>query len=136
MLQLTDGWTEVGARIDASLSQLVHQNKIFVGQKLRICSAGLTNANPPQLDLKVNSVCVAEWDAKLGLQKSPPRGLGLGSVVPGGGMVPCVRVLVNRVYPVVFMETLPDGVKIWRSQRAEEKARGLHEHERMKVRST
>ena len=27
-------------------------------------------------------------------------------------MVPCVRVVVQRVYPMVFMETLPDGVKV------------------------
>jgi hypothetical protein len=62
--------------------------------------------------VQINCVCVAEWDAKIGLQSANVRALALSSIQPGGGVVPCVRGVVQRVYPVVFMETLPDGGKV------------------------
>lgn len=57
-------------------------------------------------------MCVAEWDAKLGLQSGGARAVPLASIVHGGGHVPLTRVVVQRTYPVVYMETLPDGTKV------------------------
>ena len=57
-LQLTDGWCEIGCRIDPAMSRLVVQGKIYVGQKLRIHGAGLaSDVTPPQLHVKVLSCC-------------------------------------------------------------------------------
>jgi hypothetical protein len=81
--------------------------------------------------MQINAVRMAEWHAKLGLQQHAPPAYAISSIAAGGGIVPCVRVVVQRVYPVVYMESLEGGGKIWRSGKAEERARAKFDQERI-----
>ena len=54
-----------------------------------------------KLSLCANSTRRARWHARLGTCQSPtPMLLPLGSLVPDGGVVSCVDVVISRVYPV------------------------------------
>ena len=52
------------------------------------------------LELSANSTRRAHWDAKLGLQ-SDRRAfpVPIYSLFPDGGMVGCIDVVINRIYP-------------------------------------
>ena len=127
-IYLTDGWYEVGAVLDSHLKSLLCSGKIFVGLKLHIkCSKILSTSQGKGnilLGLSINNCRRAEWDTKLGIQKASPTFLiKVKSIVPGGGMAPAINVIVCRVFPLVWMESCLDGKKIWRSLKAEERAR-------------
>ena len=75
------------------------------------------------LKIGSNGARRAEWHAKLGVQAAWPFFVGIRSIKPGEGVVPAVMIVVQRVFPVVHMESLPSGEKKWRSTESEEAAR-------------
>lgn len=120
MLELSDGWYSVWTPpLDPHVRTLLDRGALFVGQKLEICGAhvageealpALEAADPTascKLVIYRNGIRRARWDTRLGFH--PHRGKAgflqrLRSVCPGGGVVPAVRCLVVRVYPLCFRE--------------------------------
>ncbi|OIR57862.1 MAG: uncharacterized protein A8A55_1373 [Amphiamblys sp. WSBS2006] len=109
---LSDGWYKIHLSLDPALKRLVAEGKVFVGQKLHLFGAVLKagNAYDPldgfgkvSLEAGANNIRPAEWSRRLGYQKETLFEVALGSVVPGSGIVPKVRVLVETAYPVVYL---------------------------------
>lgn len=46
----------------------------------------------------------AKWWEKLGTQPSPAFTVSLASVKADGGLIPCLDLCVDRVFPVIFSE--------------------------------
>ena len=70
------------------------------------------------MQISANSVRRARWSTRLGFFKDPrPFPIGLRSILPDGGLVSHLRVLVARIYPLVYMEKNGDGQTVFRSER-------------------
>ncbi|XP_023596105.1 breast cancer type 2 susceptibility protein [Trichechus manatus latirostris] len=132
VLELTDGWYAVRAQLDAPLSALLKMGRLTVGQKIITHGAELVGAQdactpleaPESLVLKIsaNSTRTARWYAKLGFFPDPrPFSLPLSSLFSDGGSVGCVDVIIQRTYPVQWVEKTSSGLYIFRDERAEEK---------------
>ncbi|XP_047579060.1 breast cancer type 2 susceptibility protein isoform X1 [Lutra lutra] len=132
IVELTDGWYAVKAQLDPPLSALVKNGKLTVGQKIITHGAELVGSPdactpleaPESLMLKIaaNSTRRARWYAKLGFSPDPrPFPLSLSSLFSDGGNVGCVDVVVQRAYPIQWMERTPSGLCIFRNEREEEK---------------
>lgn len=65
------------------------------------------------LQITGNSTTLARWDARLGpfLHPLPPVA-SLRSLTPDGGVAALVDVVVERLHPVGFIETLQDGTRL------------------------
>ena len=123
---MTDGWYSIRAHIDEYLSSFIQSGRIKVGTKL-LCNAELVGSEegidpldfdeskcsqsiPMALELHANSTRLAKWDSKLGFvnPKHFRQGKGffmiksLNDVIPGGGPLPLVDVLVCRKYNRLF----------------------------------
>ena len=69
-----------------------------------------------------NSTTLARWDARLGplLHDIPgktgrgiiPSVASLRSLTPDGGLTMMIDIVVERLHPVGFIETLPDGTRL------------------------
>lgn len=127
-LEVSDGWHIARGRLDSGLSLLVRERgRIRVGDKLHVSNAALIGAKgrafffgagdelgSSDLKLSINGVRKVPVDlaplTRLGLRKM--FGLfhtKLSEVLPGGGDVPCLVVVVQRSYPVLFVEKGKDG---------------------------
>ncbi|KAI8585763.1 BRCA2, oligonucleotide/oligosaccharide-binding, domain 1-domain-containing protein, partial [Geranomyces variabilis] len=142
-LELTDGWYPIKASIDEALQLYMRQRKILVGDKISVCGAQLVGPAEPcpvleatdavRLKLAVNGTHRARWNARLGYQRSRHFIVGLRQVLPAGGAVPCVDVVVCRRYVPRFLEKLPEGGSVFRNQRAEEEACRVWQREHSKA---
>ncbi|KAJ3154706.1 Breast cancer 2, early onset [Geranomyces variabilis] len=142
-LELTDGWYPIKASIDEALQLYMRQRKILVGDKISVCGAQLVGPADPcpvleatdavRLKLAVNGTHRARWNARLGYQRSRHFIVGLRQVLPGGGAVPCVDVVVCRRYVPRFLEKLPEGGSVFRNQKAEEEACRIWQREHSKA---
>jgi breast cancer 2 susceptibility protein len=129
-VELTDGWYSIRGVLDASLSANVRNRKIKVGTKLLICNGrlegseeGVDPLDPSYscsgqncsiaLYLSANGTRLANWDAKMGFVKPSQyirstRGSllvrSISHIIPGGGNVPLIDVIVCRLYPRMFLE--------------------------------
>lgn len=81
------------------------------------------------LMLSGNSTARARWDAKLGLMRPVPGQLAVctfRSLLPDGGYVPAIDVVITRLYPIGFKGDFEEGKtqEVWdereESQRAKE----------------
>ncbi|XP_035874289.1 breast cancer type 2 susceptibility protein [Phyllostomus discolor] len=131
-VELTDGWYAVKAQLDPSLSALVQKGRLAVGQKIITHGAELVGSPdacspleaPESLRLKIsaNSTRPACWYAKLGFSPDPrPFSLPLSSLFSDGGNVGCVDIVIQRIYPMQWMEKTSSGLYIFRNEREEEK---------------
>jgi hypothetical protein len=72
------------------------------------------------LKLSVNSTRKAKWFAKLGFL-NPQRALTIKlATIKQNSIVGAIDVIVERIYPLSYIETCPDGSKIYRNQKQEE----------------
>ena len=62
---------------------------------MSLLCAGLTGA--------VLGACATRWDAKLGFQRARYFRVSLKSIVPDGGIVPCIKVVIARKYQTRFV---------------------------------
>ncbi|KAF9426293.1 hypothetical protein BGZ94_006722 [Podila epigama] len=136
---VTDGWYVVPAMLDGHLKRAVQRGRLAVGTKVHVCQATmqggenggvaiLERPNAISIGLHSNNTRLARWDAKLGFQKQPLQWTTrLRNIMPEGGLVPGLDVVVLRRYPVVFLETLENDVKVRRSAREEEQAQEAHQ---------
>lgn len=141
---VSDGWYSIPAVLDPCLIRAVEGGKLKVGSKVHVCRAKLSGAESGvailelagagsesttvSIVLQANSTRLARWDTKLGFQRAPLIWTKrLRSIVPEGGLVPGLDVVVLRKYPVLYLETLEDGVtKIKRTAKEESRAVEAH----------
>ena len=139
IITVTDGWYSVRAALDPHLTALLRNGKIFVGQKLAVCGAELCSPGPTSpleaststyLKLFINGTRRARADARLGFQSRRAMLLPIRTIYPDGGNVNMLDVVILRRLPMIYMETLPDGRRVYRSQRAEDMANRLWQQQR------
>jgi len=137
---VTDGWYVLPAVLDPCMTRAVERGRLKIGSKIHVCGAKLSGAEngvailelagagttttSVSIVLQANSTHLAEWDTKLGFQRSPMVWTTqIRSISADGGLVPGLDVVVLRKYPVIFMETLEDGVtRIMRTALEERRA--------------
>ncbi|THV07479.1 hypothetical protein K435DRAFT_643336 [Dendrothele bispora CBS 962.96] len=157
-LEVTDGWYRLRAEIDLPLERAVRRGLIRVGRKLAIVGARLSCERKDgmeileaytsvKLGLSGNSTRLAPWHAKLGFQSSFGM-VTMRSLTPDGGLVPVMDLVVQKVYPIAYLEIIIDEegrriqegprseadearcVDIWKQTREAEESRLRLEHEK------
>ncbi|KAF9321102.1 Breast cancer 2, early onset [Podila horticola] len=135
---VTDGWYVIPAVLDVHLHKAIQRGRLAVGTKFHVCQALLHGAenggvaileqpDAISITLHVNNTRLARWDEKMGFQRAPIQWtIRIRNILPDGGIVPGLDVVVLRKYPVVFMEKLENGTKIRRSGREEARAQDAH----------
>ncbi|XP_029415527.1 breast cancer type 2 susceptibility protein isoform X5 [Nannospalax galili] len=132
VIELTDGWYAVKAQLDPPLLALLKSGRLTVGQKIIVHGAELMGSSdacapleaPASLMLKIsaNSTRPACWYTKLGFFPDPrPFPLPLSSLFSDGGNVGCVDIIVQRVYPMQWVEKTASGLYVFRNEKEEEK---------------
>ncbi|NXT76292.1 BRCA2 protein, partial [Zapornia atra] len=143
IIEVTDGWYGIRALLDPPLKAFLHRRRLTVGQKIIVHGAELVGSQngctpleaPDSLMLKLsaNSTRCARWDAKLGFQRDPrPFPLPLASLYSEGGAVGCIDVLIQRTYPMQWVEKTSAGSYVFRNSRAEERAAAKHAGDQQK----
>ncbi|XP_040196374.1 breast cancer type 2 susceptibility protein isoform X2 [Rana temporaria] len=137
VIEVTDGWYGIKALLDTSLTALLHRRRLFVGQKIIIHGAELVGSEeactpleaPESLMLKLaaNSTRPARWYTKLGYFCDPrPFCVPLSSLLAEGGIVGCVDIVIQRIYPIQWMEKMANGTYVFRNDRAEKREAERH----------
>lgn len=125
---LTDGWYAVHAELDAGLSELLADQRLFVGLKLCVQGARLSSEqavsplecpDTTRLLLHLNGTRRARPYVRLGHQSCKKFPVPLRSLKAGGGDVALTEFVVLRQYPLQYMETHADKSKSFRNERAE-----------------
>uniref|UniRef100_A0A803T452 BRCA2 DNA repair associated n=1 Tax=Anolis carolinensis TaxID=28377 RepID=A0A803T452_ANOCA len=144
VVEVTDGWYGIKAVLDPSLQSLLHKQKLTVGQKIVVHGAELMGPQdacspldvPESLMLKIsgNSTRRARWYSTLGYYRDPrPFTLPLSSLFSDGGIVGCIDVVVQRIYPTQWMEKTSTGSYMFRNCRAEEREAAKHAENKQKT---
>jgi len=134
-MELTDGWYSVHAVPDQYMCDLIQKGRIKVGTKLMVSGATLVGAEDgvDPLDenyfsekkhcrvfirISSNSCRLARWNSKLGFvapssetrnNKGLLRIKRIADVIPGGGFIPLIHVVVCRRYPMMFLHRQQKG---------------------------
>ncbi|XP_071409047.1 breast cancer type 2 susceptibility protein isoform X3 [Pithys albifrons albifrons] len=143
IIEVTDGWYGIRALLDPPLKAFLDRRRLTVGQKIIVHGAELVGSQngctpleaPDSLMLKIsaNSTRCARWDAKLGFHRDPrPFPLPLSSLYSEGGAVGCIDVVVQRTYPIQWMEKTSAGSYVFRNSRAEEREAARHAEDQQK----
>ncbi|XP_074940879.1 breast cancer type 2 susceptibility protein isoform X1 [Phalacrocorax aristotelis] len=143
IIEVTDGWYGIRALLDPPLKAFLHEGRLTVGQKIIVHGAELVGSQngctpleaPDSLMLKIsaNSTRCARWHAKLGFHRDPrPFPLPLSSLYSEGGAVGCIDIVVQRTYPVQWMEKTSAGSYVFRNSRAEEREAAKHAEDQQK----
>ncbi|NXL83580.1 BRCA2 protein, partial [Alectura lathami] len=143
IIEVTDGWYGIRALLDPPLKAFLQRRRLTVGQKIIVHGAELIGSHngctpleaPDSLMLKVsaNSTRCARWHAKLGFHRDPrPFPLPLSSLYSEGGAVGCIDVVVQRAYPIQWMEKTSAGSYVFRNSRADEREAARHAEDRQK----
>uniref|UniRef100_A0A663M593 BRCA2 DNA repair associated n=2 Tax=Athene cunicularia TaxID=194338 RepID=A0A663M593_ATHCN len=143
IIEVTDGWYGIRALLDPPLKAFLHRGRLSVGQKIIVHGAELVGSQngctpleaPDSLMLKIsaNSTRRVRWHAKLGFHRDPrPFPLPLSSLYCEGGAVGCVDVVIQRTYPIQWMEKTSAGSYIFRNSRAEEREAAKHAEDQQK----
>ncbi|XP_060865003.1 breast cancer type 2 susceptibility protein-like isoform X2 [Metopolophium dirhodum] len=130
-IELTDGWYSVQGIIDYEMNMLLHKGIIKVGTKLIIYNAELIGAgegidpldvhNSVKLKISTNSTRRVRWYAKLGFYKNStlPIPITLESVLPHGGIIGSLSLVILRKYPIMFLEKKTNSKSIFRNEKME-----------------
>ncbi|XP_039422142.1 breast cancer type 2 susceptibility protein isoform X4 [Corvus cornix cornix] len=143
LIEVTDGWYGIRALLDPPLKALLDRRRLTVGQKIIVHGAELVGPQngctpleaPDSLMLKIsaNSTRRARWHAKLGFHRDPrPFPLPLSSLYSEGGAVGCIDVVIQRTYPIQWMEKTSAGSYVFRNSRAEEREAAKHAEDQQK----
>ncbi|XP_022167413.1 uncharacterized protein LOC111031675 isoform X1 [Myzus persicae] len=130
-IELTDGWYSVKGIIDYEMNMLLHKGIIKVGTKLITYNAELIGAgegidpldvdNSVKLKISTNSTRRVRWYAKLGFYKNStlPIPITLESILPHGGIIGSLSLVILRKYPVMFLEKKTNSKSIFRNEKME-----------------
>ncbi|NWR60112.1 BRCA2 protein, partial [Bucorvus abyssinicus] len=143
IIEVTDGWYGIRALLDPPLKAFLHRRRLTVGQKIIVhgaelvgCQNGCTPLEAPDslmLKISANSTRCARWHAKLGFHRDPrPFPLPLSSLYSEGGAVGCIDVVIQRTYPIQWMEKTSAGSYVFRNSRAEEREATKHAEDQQK----
>ncbi|NXD21135.1 BRCA2 protein, partial [Spelaeornis formosus] len=143
LIEVTDGWYGIRALLDPPLKAFLDRRWLTVGQKIIVHGAELVGPQngctpleaPDSLMLKIsaNSTRRVRWHTKLGFHRDPtPFPLPLSSLYSEGGTVGCVDVVIQRTYPIQWMEKTSAGSYIFRNSRAEEREAAKHAEDQQK----
>ncbi|XP_063807848.1 breast cancer type 2 susceptibility protein [Pseudophryne corroboree] len=143
VIEVTDGWYGIRVLLDTALTSLLRTGRMFVGQKIIVHAAELIGSEdactpleaPDSLMLKIaaNSTRPACWYTRLGYYSDPrPFCLRLSSLFAGGGIAGCVDVVIQRIYPMQWMEKMANGTYVFRNERAEEREAERHSAKQQK----
>ncbi|NXI78487.1 BRCA2 protein, partial [Rhipidura dahli] len=143
LVEVTDGWYGIRALLDSPLKAFLDRRRLTVGQKIIVHGAELVGPQngctpleaPDSLMLKIsaNSTRRARWHAKLGFHRDPrPFPLPLSSLYSEGGAVGCIDVVIQRSYPIQWMEKTSAGSYVFRNSRAEEREAAKHAEDQQK----
>ncbi|KFQ20026.1 Breast cancer type 2 susceptibility protein, partial [Merops nubicus] len=145
VVEVTDGWYGIRALLDPPLRAFLHRRRLTVGQKIIVHGAELVGSqsactpleapNSLMLKLSANSTRCARWNAKLGFHLDPrPFPVPLASLYSEGGAVGCIDVVIQRAYPIQWVERTSTGSHVFRNSRAEEREAAKHaEHQQKKL---
>ena len=142
-VELTDGWYSLPCVLDTPLKHMVKSARVTVGTKLMIFGSELVGLSSPchpleipgscYLKISANSTRRVRWFAKLGYQPTPHSfPVPLTSVYPDGGLVGCTDVVIDRVYPLLYLEKKEGAKNELRSERQERRISLNFERERQK----
>jgi breast cancer 2 susceptibility protein len=134
VVEVTDGWYTMEARLDAQLSVQLALGRLRVGQKLRIFGAELEGpeggahplepaARALRLRLCINATRRALWHARLGFQPVPAFPVNLRSLRLAAGPVPMLDLLILRRYPLLVLDSSDPVRRVVRTLQAEERLR-------------
>ncbi|NXD41576.1 BRCA2 protein, partial [Copsychus sechellarum] len=143
LIEVTDGWYGIRALLDPPLKAFLDRRRLTVGQKIIVHGAELVGPQngctpleaPDSLMLKIsaNSTRRVRWHTKLGFHRDPrPFPLPLSSLYSEGGTVGCIDVVIQRTYPVQWMEKTSAGSYVFRNSRAEEREAAKHAEDQQK----
>ncbi|NXR82906.1 BRCA2 protein, partial [Pycnonotus jocosus] len=143
LIEVTDGWYGIRALLDPPLKAFLDRRRLTVGQKIIVHGAELVGPQngctpleaPDSLMLKIsaNSTRRVRWHTKLGFHRDPrPFPLPLSSLYSEGGTVGCIDVVIQRTYPMQWMEKTSAGSYIFRNSRAEEREAAKHAEDQQK----
>ncbi|XP_005038082.2 PREDICTED: breast cancer type 2 susceptibility protein [Ficedula albicollis] len=143
LIEVTDGWYGIRALLDPPLKAFLDRRRLTVGQKIIVHGAELVGPQngctpleaPDSLMLKIsaNSTRRVRWHTKLGFHRDPrPFPLPLSSLYSEGGAVGCIDVVIQRTYPVQWMEKTTAGSYVFRNSRAEEREAAKHAEDQQK----
>ncbi|XP_026814002.1 breast cancer type 2 susceptibility protein-like isoform X2 [Rhopalosiphum maidis] len=130
-IELTDGWYSVQGLIDHEMNMLLHKGIVKVGTKLIIYNAELIGAgegidpldvhNDVKLKISTNSTRRVRWHVKLGFYKNStaPIPITLESVLPHGGIIGSLSLVILRKYPKMFLEKKTNSKSIFRNEKME-----------------
>ncbi|GAA6054204.1 hypothetical protein JCM3770_001390 [Rhodotorula araucariae] len=138
-LELTDGWYRIRTNVDQTLKSACERGKIVVGSKLAAMGAKLDSVTSEgtevlqaikssTLVISGNSTSLAPWHATLGFRPEPFVA-SLSSLSSGGGLVPLIDVVIDRVFPCGYIDLRKGrGTETWGEEeertRVEEWKRG------------
>lgn len=124
-LEISDGWHVARAVTDAGLSNLIlHKSKLRVGDKFHFSHASVTDSTSKPFffgdgdelgtvafKLSVNNVKKVSashyFSSKLGFRaRSVLYTLSTSRVARQGGTIPCIIVIVQRSYPLKYLEKI------------------------------
>ncbi|NXO85392.1 BRCA2 protein, partial [Sitta europaea] len=143
LIEVTDGWYGIRALLDPPLKAFLDRRRLTVGQKIIVHGAELVGPPngctpleaPDSLMLKIsaNSTRRVRWHTKLGFHRDPrPFPLPLSSLYSEGGAVGCIDVVIQRTYPIQWMEKTSAGSYVFRNSRAEEREAAKHAEDQQK----
>ncbi|XP_015479058.1 breast cancer type 2 susceptibility protein isoform X1 [Parus major] len=143
LIEVTDGWYGIRALLDPPLKAFLDRRRLTVGQKIIVHGAELVGPQngctpleaPDSLMLKIsaNSTRRVRWHTRLGFHRDPrPFPLPLSSLYSEGGAVGCIDVVIQRTYPIQWMEKTSAGSYIFRNSRAEEREAAKHAEDQQK----
>ncbi|RLW08380.1 hypothetical protein DV515_00003166 [Chloebia gouldiae] len=143
LIELTDGWYGIRALLDPPLKAFLDRRQLTVGQKIIVHGAELVGPQngctpleaPESLMLKIsaNSTRRVRWHTKLGFHRDPrPFPVPLSSLYSEGGAVGCIDVVIQRTYPIQWMEKTSAGSYVFRNSRAEEREAAKHAEDQQK----
>ncbi|XP_014164675.2 breast cancer type 2 susceptibility protein isoform X2 [Geospiza fortis] len=143
LIEVTDGWYGIRALLDPPLKAFLDRRRLTVGQKIIVHGAELVGPQngctpleaPDSLMLKIsaNSTRRVRWHTKLGFHRDPrPFPVPLASLYSEGGAVGCIDVVIQRTYPIQWMEKTSAGSYIFRNSRAEEREAAKHAEDQQK----
>ncbi|NWT66413.1 BRCA2 protein, partial [Prunella himalayana] len=143
LIEVTDGWYGIRALLDPPLKAFLDRRRLTVGQKIIVHGAELVGPQngctpleaPDSLMLKIsaNSTRRVRWHTKLGFHRDPrPFPVPLSSLYSEGGAVGCIDVVIQRTYPIQWMEKTSAGSYVFRNSRAEEREAAKHAEDQQK----